>query len=437
MLENTACARPVPNASCRWSRVGTLAALALVLGALVFGGASFHARATGRGTDYNVFYLGGRLVAERPLALYEVPASRGANYTYLYPPVVAVLMWPLSLVPIRASALAWFLINVACTAHSALVLTRSLAPPGLAGVFLASTLVIGLPYTVENIQLGQMHAVILYLLVLSFAGLRGHRALVGGAWMALATAIKLLPGIFGPYLLVRRQWASLGAFALVLALVTAAVPALALGPDIAAALLGRYYRIQVEPYVSGEATQHRVYARTALRKTPHDQDLGALLMRHFTAEHAVPGFGHFSLARVELDALRRAMFAIFALVLAISAVAAWPRSGDAAAEPGLSDLLFAVFVVLSLLMSPRNRVAYWTVLTIPWAVLLARVVDGRRPAGVRRLAGATLGASAALCALVAVPAGRALTLGAWAQVVLWVGLLALCRAERRAFLARP
>jgi hypothetical protein len=433
----TACAYPVQESRSGWRRAWKPAAVALIIGALAFGGVSFHGRATGKGTDYNVFHMSGRLAAERPRQLYEVDAGRDRTYTFLNPPVVAILMSPLSALPLGASAVVWFVINVACTGHAALILSRLLAPPGRATSFLLLTLVLALPYAVENIQLGQMHAVILYLMVLAFAELRGGRPMASAAWMALATAIKLLPGIFAVYFLIRRQWRALAAFVLVVLLLTAVPPAIALGPPMALVLLAQFYRLQIAPYVSGESVQHAIYTRTALRKTLHDQDLGALLMRHLAADHAAPGYETLALARLELGTVRRAMFGCFVVVLAVSLLAAAPRTGRPDTDPGGDDPLFAMFVVLSLLLSPRNRVAYWPVLMIPWAIVLARVMDAQRPVRVRRIAAWTLAASVILCVLTAVPVGRALTLGLWAQAALWAGLLVLCHAERGTLPARP
>ena len=404
--------------------------LTLVAVAVLAGGTSFYSRATSRGTDFNVFYLGGHLVTEAPEELYKQASNRGSNYTYLNPPFFAILMWPLAALPIGASAVAWFVVNVVCTGHSAWILSRLLAPPGLTAAFLAMILLLALPYTLENIFLGQLHAVILYLMVLSFAAIRRRRgAIVGAAGLAVATAIKLLPAIFGVYFVIRREWRAFASFVLLLAVTTVAVPAMFLGPRTAFALLGEFYQLQVGPYVSGESTQHAIYARTAIRKTQHDQDLGALLMRHFTAEHGTRGL---LLARVNLRVVRSAMFGLFAVILAISVATAWPRAGDRVTEPRMTDLVFAVFVMLSLLLSPRNRMAYWTVLMIPWAVLLGRLMDGRTPTRSRRLAGFTLGVSAISCVLVEVAIFRTLSIGFWGQATLWSGLVAMCHEERRA-----
>ena len=403
--------------------------LTTVAVALLAGGTSFYVRATTRGTDFNVFYLGGHLVSEAPDQLYEQPAKRGQNYTYLNPPVFAILMWPLAALPIGVSAVAWFVVNVVCTVHSAWILSRLLAPPGRMVVFLTVTLVLALPYTLENIFLGQVHAVILYLMVLSFSELRSRHRAIGGAGLAVATAIKLLPGIFGAYFAVRGQWRALGGFVLVLGFATAAVPALVLGPRTAFALLGEFYELQVSPYLSGERTQHAIYARTALRKNPRDQDLGAFLMRHFTAEH---GDKRLLLARVNLRAVRSVMFGLFAVILVVSVLTTWPRAGDEGIEPQMTDLMFSVFVMLSLLLSPRSRMTYWTVLMIPWAVLLGRLMCRQTPARTRRLAGLTLGVSAVACVLVEVEILRPFSVGFWGQATLWGGLVALCYEERRA-----
>jgi hypothetical protein len=135
---------------------------------------------------------------------------------------------------------------------------------------------------------------------------------------------------------------------------------------------------------------------------------------------------------VGLRAVRRVMFGLFALILALSVLATWRRPGDAAIEPQMTDLAFSVFVMLSLLLSPRSRMAYWTVLMIPWAVLLGRLMTRQTPARMRWLAGLALGVSALACVLVEVSILLPFSIGFWGQATLWGGLLALCYEERRA-----
>ena len=416
----------------RHHRPWALAALGLVAVALVYGGLSSYSRVMGRGTDFNVFHLGGRLAVEAPEQLYEAQAPRGLHYTFIYPPLVGVLMWPLSALPLGPGAMVWFVVNVACTLHAAWILSRLLAPAGRTHVFFAAALVLALPSTVENIMLGQLHALLLYLMVLTFAGLRRGRPATGAVALGVATGIKLLPGILGVYFIVRRQWRALAVFVLTLIICSVAVPAVALGPRSAGALLGKFYEFRVAPYLSAESTQHPSYARTAVRKTQHDHDLGAFLMRHFTDDHFIPGYERFVVAQFDLRVVRSAMYVLFAVMLVISVLTVWPDARNAAQEPGASDLAFCLFVILSSLLSPRSRVAYWTVFMIPWAVLLSRLMATQTAPRAWHVAAWTVGISVTLCGLAIVPVFPGLTIGFWGQVVLWVGLLLLCRQERRA-----
>lgn len=421
----------VGRVTARWRRAWTPAALALVALVLLGAGVSFYHRATRRGTDYNVFYLAGQLVAERPLDLYRVQAARGETYTYIYPPFFAVVMRPLAAVPFEVSTVAWFVVNAAATLHAAWILSRNLSPPGLAGSFLVWTLLLSLGFTVENIFLGQVHALILYLMVLAWDRLRTGRAVGAAGFLAAATAIKLIPGVFAVYFLARRQWMALLAFIVFLGAFTAAVPAVLVGPRATVRLLDEFVGMQVAPYLSLERYQSPIYDRTAFRKTLHDQDLGALLMRHLTAAHALGPYHRLNLAQWDARAVRTAMYIVFALMLGVSAAATWSGGPGGGSRAAAIDLEFAVYTVLSVLLSPRNRVAYWTVVMIPWAVLVSRLLDASTPASIRRIATWTLAASAALLYLTFLRPLSAMTVGFWGLFVLWVGLLAVARADRR------
>ena len=70
-------------ASERSRRLWTLVALAVVGIALLYAGISSYIRITGKGTDFNVFYLAARTLAERPADLYHFQAPRGPTYTYI------------------------------------------------------------------------------------------------------------------------------------------------------------------------------------------------------------------------------------------------------------------------------------------------------------------------------------------------------------------
>ena len=361
-----------------WREVGRdrgLTAIAVLLCAagLLYGGLSFHVRATGKGTDYNVFYLAGRVAVERPLELYHVQAPRSASYTFIYPPVFAVLIRPLSALPLSASVVVWFGLNVGRRSNAAWLLARALAPPGKRRRFLTWTLLLGIPYTVENILLGQVHAVILYLMVRAFLLVRAGRPLGAAAWLAAATAIKLVPAIFGPYFALRREWGAALLACWLSALFSAVIPAIVFGPATTETLLREFYDLQVSPFVSLESNSHRIYHRTAMR-TLHDQDLRALLVRHFTDASRAGSYSGLVLAGWGESQVRYWMHAVLLAILAVSVAVTWWPAREPGAPSSRVDTVFSVYVLLSLIVSPRNRAAYWTVLMIPWSVLLARLL---------------------------------------------------------------
>src|SRR5262249_19421313 len=150
---------------------------------------------------------------------------------------------------------------------------------------------------------------------------------------------------------------------------------------------------------------------------------------HFTAEY---GDKRFLLVRVNLHVVRSVMFGLFAVILMISVLTAWPRPGDAAAEPRMTELVFALFVMLTLLLSPRSRMAYWPVLMIPWVIVLSGVLDRRPSDRAWGVAAFVLGACFVLCSLVEVGVLRDLLIGLWGRLVLWGGLVVLCSLGRQA-----
>ena len=266
----------------------------------------------------------------------------------------------------------------------------------------------------ENILLGQVHAVILYLMVRAFLLVRAGRPLGGAAWLAVATAIKLVPAIFGLYFALGGKVGPARPCP-VLAFFSAVISAIVFGPATTETLLREFYELQVAPFVSLESDSHRIYHRTAVRKTPHDRDLRALLVRHFTDASRSGSYSALTLAWWGASQVRYGMQAVLLAILAISVAVTWWPARERVAPSSHVDTVFSVYVLLSLIVSPRNRAAYWTVLMIPWSVLLARLLDAGGPAGTRRAAAWTVAVSA-LCLspfLFAVAAWQKLSLGFW------------------------
>lgn len=138
---------------------------------------------------------------------------------FSYPPVFAFLMAPFALMPMGLRVVVWYVISVAasvgCFAISEKLVLRLL--PGdwsekdLAWLRIA-TIILSLKFVLAVFE-WQAYDTLAYLFVL--AGLWGivtHRALIGGAVLALAAAIKATPLVFLPYLVVKRRFLAAAIF---------------------------------------------------------------------------------------------------------------------------------------------------------------------------------------------------------------------------------
>jgi hypothetical protein len=191
-----------------------------------------------------------------------------------------------------------------------------------------------------------------------------------------------------------------------------------------------FYEIQIEPFVSGESTDAGIYARTAKQKTLNDQDLGALLMRHFTADHyfveevGAEDYRFLNLWSLNTSKVRRFMFVCFALFLLATIGIFFHRRGSIESDLDAKDLFFALFVLLSLLLSPRIRLAYLTVLIIPYGLLIRNVLmqnDDRAVSLSRKILALSVGS----LLLFSLPLFRAMTVLYYGLTFLFVGLLKL------------
>lgn len=125
-----------------------------------------------------------------------------------YPPIVALLFYPLTLVPFDIAKYLWLGINLACIAGICVwAIRRGQNTKGFIS-FAVVGLVLMLPATLENLLLGQITPVLgLMLLIVIKAGLRqnGRQRGIAAVVLGLLGAIKLWPLLLVGFLLLRRK----------------------------------------------------------------------------------------------------------------------------------------------------------------------------------------------------------------------------------------
>ena len=163
--------------------------------------------------DFQVYRSGGRHIFGSGLYSSQIEVL-GRHLLFTYPPVAALLFWPISHHFVFAGQILWNAINLlallALIAFSVAAARSSrLAPSDWRAALLLLTPMALLLYPVRSdLALGQIN-VLLVLMILAdlTTGLswRGH-SFPHGVLVGLAAAVKLTPLVFIPYLVVSRQW---------------------------------------------------------------------------------------------------------------------------------------------------------------------------------------------------------------------------------------
>jgi alpha-1,2-mannosyltransferase len=168
-----------------------------------------------------------------PLYDYSQPDATQGSLGFTYPPAGAFLLRPLAYLSRTGTIAVYIVVAVACLAASVWWLTRAVARrhgwsrPVLFVVCLVLTAGVGAVWI--GFDFGQINPVLWALVVFDLAVLAPRHSRFLGVGIGLATAIKLIPGIFIVYLLLSRRWRAAAVSAVTAALATLAAFAAAPG----------------------------------------------------------------------------------------------------------------------------------------------------------------------------------------------------------------
>jgi len=164
--------------------------------------------------DFRVYLMGARHLTS-PL-LYATSLTNSPHLPFTYPPFATFLFWPFSLFPLGVAATFWDVCNWAALVALVAVTVRTLRPEASAAggrtPWPLVGLLIGPAVLLEpmmlNLSYGQINLILVAVVV---ADLTGHVRFGGhevprGVLIGMASAIKLVPLIFIPFLLLTRQW---------------------------------------------------------------------------------------------------------------------------------------------------------------------------------------------------------------------------------------
>jgi alpha-1,2-mannosyltransferase len=183
--------------------------IAAAVGSLIF--LLAHVRLENRFFDLMVYRSAVRWWADgNPLYDYSQPDPYQDELGFTYPPVGAFLLRPLAYVPTSVAIAGHVVISLLCVAAAVWWLTRDVARrqgwsrPFLFAVALPVTAGLGAVWI--GFDFGQINPLLWALVVFDLAVLAPRGSRFVGVGIGLATAIKLVPGLFIVYLLLTRRY---------------------------------------------------------------------------------------------------------------------------------------------------------------------------------------------------------------------------------------
>ncbi|HCT80919.1 MAG TPA: hypothetical protein DGT23_31015, partial [Micromonosporaceae bacterium] len=124
---------------------------------------------------------------------------------FTYPPFAALLLLPFSFLPLGLVQVLLTVGTIAATIVTTIWIFQALGLK-MEWVLFAIPLILVMEPMRETIPLGQINMLLVVLVLLDLLVLAPRGSKWTGVGIGLATAIKLLPGIFIVYLLLTRQW---------------------------------------------------------------------------------------------------------------------------------------------------------------------------------------------------------------------------------------
>lgn len=344
-----------------------------VLASLVLASGFYFAERSGSdpfvySNDFNVFYH----------AAWEVLAGRDpyqsslAGWTpYLYPPLLAVSLTPLAVLPLPVAAYIWFLIN-AVSAISAAWMSAKLAYDSgqpsdasesadragtlrwsIVGPLVAAcSLAIVARFLLDNFSLGQVNPLVAVLAAAHVYLYSRNKKTASALILAIAVSIKLTPLVLLGYHIARRRW-KFSAMSLGLVVAVFALSFLPFGAQAPEAL-----RIFVSRTVQNQQGYDLAYAG--------NQSLRGAIARRTPAASR-------SLDHAASESSRRPSDPVTLMIsLALLTV------GMVAARRARSEVVAAApFVCCLVLLSPLSWKAHFVVLLLPVASLVAEAARTR------------------------------------------------------------
>lgn len=169
-------------------------------------------------------------------------ADKSGVTDFRYFPLNAVVLGPLTLLPVPVAQGVWFALNTGLVVWCFWWHRRGVRALRVPWWVWAGALAISGRFLAQSLTLGQWNTSVYCLAFIGLALLSQQRRWAGATLLGLAAVLKYMPSFFLVYLLVKRRWRDAGALALSIVVWLLVVPTAILGPSRHMQLLDGFRR---------------------------------------------------------------------------------------------------------------------------------------------------------------------------------------------------
>jgi alpha-1,2-mannosyltransferase len=340
--------------------------------------------------DFQHFYLDADYVWKHAALN---PALRGddphaVRQLPFYLPTVPLALAPMAAGGQPAAAAIWTLLQVGTLAYAlarlrAWIVRRDELQGAGVGAFWLMVLV-SLPAIYEATKFNQVTWITLALLLAGQTAIERARPAVGGAFLAAAAVLKLLPALLLIWLVLERRWKAAAAMCVFAAIFVVVPPLVAFGPHRALQYHREWWEFNVQAGADdrwlttegwGANAEHFIDRR--------NQSIAAICGRLFWPEHAHRvDWQPLSLTKEQTLTLAKGISAALGLLLLL---ATWARRGGTD-QHWASRGRFSLYLIAIQVLAPLARM-YYLAWTLPALAVLAAHTPPSTPPRRRTAAG--------------------------------------------------
>jgi hypothetical protein len=310
--------------------------------------------------DFPVYWHASQSLLDGRRDLYDptfVWGTPNVLMDYRYPPLFLLMFVPLGMLSYTVAGYVWFALKSVALIATVLAIDQ-MAGQGIRNkpLLWVCPVLIFAPYVVEEFHYGNVHFFVICLTVIALYFFERGRNVLSASLLALSISIKIFPGFFLPYFLIKRKFRYV-ALTLLFLLLMNFLPAFYFGFEENVELLHAWY-----DHVVVDREVHEFQGGI-------NHSLKGVLLRYLSnvpyEKRIDPKFPHINLVDLSPQSLQTIWYAASGIVLLLVAVLS-VRAPDSRENRPLAYGLIACAIVA---FAPTTGYNYFEILILPSAVI--------------------------------------------------------------------